>query len=57
MIAHREVSSTDRARKYDVTNPRKLLFCIVENNVARRVSGAMDDGELKITDGDRISIN
>jgi hypothetical protein len=56
MIAHREISASDRSLKQDIANHCHVGGRVVENDVAGGVAGAVIDVQCKVADGHLFAI-
>ena len=57
VIAAREIGAADRALEQDVADDRQLRFGMVEDDMARRVAGAVADVEGQVADRHRIAVD
>ena len=56
MIAALEVGAADRALEQNVADQRQLRRRMMEDDMARRVAGAVADGEFQLADGHRVAV-
>lgn len=56
MVAAREIGATDAACKQNITDQGEVTLGVVEDDVSRRMSGAMQDVEGLFTDCDLIPV-
>ena len=57
MVAARKIGPPDRSLEQHVANDGELRFGMVEDDMARRVAGAMADVEDQLADRDRVTID